>query len=129
MTPIKFTITLLAMSFSTLISAQSNCREKIQEGTFISLKTGYEDYYIVRKKNKQIEYFNQDQSKIISKVKWLDDETYKIIIKKRVNFDVPDDTIKSYTFKVIECEGEKHSLETIFKGQTIVLRFEEIYLD
>ena len=124
---IKISVLIIFQGITAHSFSQSECLKMMRSGEFVSLAEGYEHYSIIRKKNKQVEYINYGKSKIISKVEWISDTEYKITVKKRVNIDFGSDSVPGvYTFKVTECEGTRHTMETVFKGELLVLRFERI---
>lgn len=119
-------VTLLTTSFFSF-SQTNECKAKIHEGTFVSTNKNNGDYRIERKKNSQIEYINGDQSKIISKIEWISESVYKITVTKEIN--IPEEmknAPKEYLFKIIECDGNYHTLETVFRGETMTFEMRKI---
>lgn len=84
------------------------CLQNIRVGTFITNQNNSEST-IVRTKKKQIEYFNNGKSKVVSKLTWTDEENYTLTIVKCIN--CPDIPVcqKGSVLKVriIECEGDR----------------------
>ena len=120
-------LSLLISSSHLSISQSEECVKTIHEGIFITTDKSNGDYHIERKENSQIEYFNGDKSKIISKVEWISPLEYTITVVKQVK--VPKEmknSPKEFTFKVIECNGEYHTLENTFRGETISFEMRRI---
>ena len=120
----KFIFFTLFLTFSTIAVGQNdNCKKKIHEGTFLSPDKGFEDYRIVRTKNSQIEYINHGEVRIHADIKWISEDSYKLTITKRVNFPeeaIPENDV--LIFKVIECKGDSHTLETYYNDERIVFK-------
>lgn len=112
---------LLIQFFS--FSQTGDCKAMVHEGTFVSTDEKNRDYRIERTEKSQIEYFNGDKSKVISKVEWISESEYKITVTKEVNLPKEmKNTPKVYHFKIIECDGDYHTLETFYEGQ--IMSFE-----
>lgn len=73
-----------ATAFSVNVQAQEaeHPYKTFRTGTFV-----YDDYpkevRVVRKKKRQIEYYNDGQDKMILKIKWLNDSTYVLTQMKK----------------------------------------------
>ena len=124
-------IALLSYSvfvFGNLSGQDSGCLEKFRTGTFQYETGGGEKVIIYRTKRKQTEVFNNGKSKLILKIKWLNDSTYLLIQKKAVNAPgclKKGDIIKT---RVVSCEGERftceYSSERCGKGKSVFLKLE-----
>lgn len=119
---------ILFLSLNTIFAQEkSTCNQGIRNGTFISNDPGYEDYSIKRKGNKQIEYIKNQRSRIYSDVNWIDDNTFEITVTRIVRpTKNMKDAEKHYVFKVINCEGDFHTLQAIYKGQKMTFEMEKI---
>lgn len=80
---------LILLTFLTLLVKPVFSQDQID---FESIKTGrftYEgkegEVEIIRTKRKQIEIFNEGKSKLILKIKWINDSTYVLTHKKSIN--------------------------------------------
>lgn len=82
---IKFILSLTIILLSRTIFAQSSCLESIKNGTFVHFSPDGETR-IVRKKNRQTEYFGN--GKIKSKVMWLSEDEYILEVKKKKNAEI-----------------------------------------
>lgn len=108
-------------------SQTEDCVQNIHEGTFITTDKNNGDYRIERKENSQIEYYNGDKSKVISKIEWNSPFEYTITVVKQVKVSKEmKNTPNELTFKVIECDGEYHTLENTFMGETFSFEMRRI---
>lgn len=115
----------LALSFSFVASAQESCKDKLETGYFIA--DNMPDYYIYRKKGKQTEFINNGDSKIVSKVVWINDNEYKIVVKKHVNLpDSFSNGVGEYVFTITECEGDSFTLQTTYNGEVMVFEMRKV---
>lgn len=96
-------------TWNTASAQSANCIEGFKAGEFEGLSGNktIDGYLIIRKKDKQIESFNNGKSKIISQIEWLTDSTYTLTTTKHVRVAEGCDKIGSIAYcKVIKCDGE-----------------------
>lgn len=122
------TITLLLFFFSGF-SQDQQCLESIKNGTFVSTDPLLQGYRIERQQDSQVEYYNNDELRIYSDIVWLNESTYKITVTKEIGTpkdmeweNFPD----VFIFKIIECEGNIHKMETELNGTKIIFELEKI---
>ena len=72
---------LLMSIFGIAFGQESECY-KFKTGKFEIHSTRHGTTEIVRKRSKQVEYSEAAQLKLVYKVKWLDDCTYTLVLKK-----------------------------------------------
>jgi len=120
-------ITILVLSCTIVFSQSDYCEKTIVEGVFISTDINNKGYRIERKKNSQIEYYNNDTLKIFSSIEWISESEYKVVVTERVNNPKEWENFpKEYLFKIIECNGNIHKVEVSFLGQTFIFELEKV---
>lgn len=90
-------ITLLNLLISPVFSQDQNSFDDLKTGKF-AYEGNEGEIEIIRTKKKQIEIFNNGKSKLILKIKWLNDSTYvltHIKAKNAVGCLQKGDTIKA----------------------------------
>ena len=77
---------------------------------------------IKRTKRKQIEFFNSGKSRVVSKITWLNDSSYMLIVKKCVN--CPDVSLAqigaSTKVSITECTGNKFKCRIFLSSENSV---------
>jgi hypothetical protein len=110
----KSTLILLVMLTLSLptFSQQSDCLKAMKTGEFFY--PGRKDAAkIIRKKDKQIEIYNNGLSRLVFKLKWANDSTYVLTLKKKINAPGPlkkGDWIKA---TITSCEDGKSFCKTV----------------
>lgn len=112
--------------FSSAQGVNDECLKKIRTGTFYTDLPGYENYYIVRTKKKQIEYSEIDgqTAKMILTIKWLDDYTYQLTTKKFIGYPDGYPTNKEvFIVKITACKSDYFLTESEYKGQLFKIKY------
>lgn len=99
-------------------SLDKKCLEDIKRGKFVTHQNGVENV-ILRKGKKQIEYFGEIDGKLISRIKWINDSTYLLTLKRCLN--CPNTPLlekgRSFTFEVIDCFGKEHYCKLLLSNK------------
>ena len=94
---------------SAICAQDTDCLKGLRTGVFVNLpeKDGGVDipYKVIRKKSKQIEIYNDGKSKIVSRIKWINDTTYTLTTTKLVNAPGCDKVGATATVKITACEN------------------------
>jgi len=77
-------LTLLTMVLLPVFSQEKIDFARFKTGKF-TYETKKEQVEIIRTKKKQIEIFNNGMSKVILKIKWINDSTYVLSLKRAIN--------------------------------------------
>ena len=121
----RFLYLILLLSFTSYAFSQTeetcDC-QKFKNGTFIIEDGASEDYTIIRKGRKQIEIGESSGFKGVFKVKWIDDCTYTLRLKKIIKNPANEVYSKSMvvTVRIISCSGNTYVHESSVNG---VLRY------
>lgn len=125
---LKTIIILFYILQFTCFSQKKSC--VIKGKYFIKSETKAADYidnsyYIKRKKNKQIEVFDNGERKVIYSVKWIDEKTYVLTALKYVN---PPESWNEKVgaklkFKIIDCGEEFFMVVTIDTEKELIVYF------
>lgn len=127
-------ILFVFLSGYSTYAQDSNCLTSLRIGEFVAVsedgkKLGYK---VIRKKNKQTEIYNNGKSKIISRIKWLNDSTYTLTTLKMINTPNPGcDKIGAIaTVKILDCSNSIQLCEWSQKGcGTGISRLKKISTD
>lgn len=106
----KNLIMSVLICFSTVTFAQTNECKKFRNGKFKIVDEEVGNSIIIRKGSKQIEYGEDSQVKLEFKVKWIDDCTYTLELKKVLenpyNIELPVGMI--LTVEIIETKENSY---------------------
>lgn len=119
----------ILISFSTFAFGQEMDCQRFRDGKFIIPSSEYGDSFLVRKGNVQTETAANSKFKATFTVKWIDDCTYTLQLKKLINN--PDEIFfdKSTIITVTILEVRKNSyiqrstsnnFDTIFEGEIFI---------
>ncbi|MCH2229173.1 MAG: hypothetical protein MK105_02420 [Crocinitomicaceae bacterium] len=107
---------ILVSSFT--FAKEFPCGETFVKGEYVLVDSRDDEYYMVRKKNKQIEYFNHGKSKVVSKVKWLNGNTYLVYSIKYYNAPKSwEQNDQDITVTIVDCEGGVFNLKVQASGK------------
>lgn len=84
----------------------SLCVQKMKVGTFKYVDK-QEGVVIVRTKNKQIEYSEDQDWKLVLKVRWVNDSTYVLTHKKSINIEGCLKKGTEIIVTIVACEGDR----------------------
>ena len=120
-------LTLLTLVFKPIFSQDQIDFEYFKTGKFTyEGKEG--EVEIIRTKNKQIEVYNGGNSKLILKIKWINDSTYVLTHKKSIN--APGCLEKGDWIKATILNGSKDQYECSYtsnrcgEGKSIFIKLE-----
>jgi len=124
----------LVVLWLLIFQTKSFCAQSTDN--FLKMRTGRFKYAnklegttIVRTKKKQVEYSNNGNSKLILRVKWLNDSTYTLTHKKSVNKD-PGCLVKGVEIlvQIKECDSlayfATYSSTKCGKGESYFIKIE-----
>ncbi len=108
---VRFLFFLLLCFLSAGAFAQdSECLANIRTGTFEYDANGI-TITVVRTKKKQIETYNNGQSKLVNKVEWISENEYRLTFVKQVN--APGCLKKGdvMRLKILHCSANSYAVE------------------
>jgi hypothetical protein len=127
----KNLILLVLISISTVVFGQENECEKFKNGKFKIVDTEVGNSIIERKGSKQIEYGEGSKMKLKFKVKWLDDCTYTLELKKVLEnpnkIKLPEGMI--LTVEIIETKEKSYIQKSSSNLYDMVLESELIKIE
>jgi len=116
---------------STVVFGQNIECENFKNGKFKIIDTETGNFIIERKGSKQIEYGEESKLKIEFKVKWLNDCTYTLELKKVLenpnNIQLPEKMI--LTVKIIETKEKSYIQKTTSNLYDMVLECEMFIME
>lgn len=124
----KNLIVLALICFSTVVFGQTNECKKFKNGKFKIVDEEVGNSIITRKGSKQIEFGEESRLKLEFKVKWIDDCTYTLELKKVLenpyNIELPLGMI--LTVEIIETKENSYVqkstsnlFDMVFEGELI----------
>ncbi|KAB1066066.1 hypothetical protein [Salibacter halophilus] len=124
-------IVLVLICFSTVTFGQTNECKKFKNGKFKIIDAEVGNSIITRKGSKQIEYGEGSKLKLEFKVKWVDDCTYTLELKKVLenpnNIELPEGMI--LTIEIIETKENSYVQKSTSNLYDMVLESELIKIE
>lgn len=119
----------ILISFSSFAFGQEMDCQKFKNGKFIIPNSEYGDSYLVRKGNIQTETAEKSDFKATFTVKWIDDCTYTLQLKKMINNpdEIPFDKNTIITVTILEVRKNSYiqrstsnNFDAIFEGEIFI---------
>lgn len=102
-----FLVILLFLTFYPVFSQKQNDFEGFKTGKF-AYEGRESEVEIIRTKRKQIEIYNGGQSKLIMAIKWINDSTYVLTLKRSVNVLGCLENGDSIKTTILKRDGDKY---------------------
>lgn len=98
---------VMLIGWSSSYAQDSQCLEEIRTGKFKAISEDGKElaYTVIRKKKKQIEVYNNGQSKIVSRIDWLNDSTYTLTTIEKINAPGCDKVGAIARVRILNCKN------------------------
>ncbi len=127
----KNLVLLILICISTVVFGQDNECKKFKNGKYMIIDTETGNSIIERKGSKQIEYGEGSGLKLKFKVKWIDDCTYTLELKKvlenQKKIELPEGMI--LTVEIIETKEKSYIQKSSSNLYDMVLKSELIKIE